>query len=84
MPFKSATKTENGFLSKQNQYIKDGNYLMDWAMVYQPNVEAYRGGIVEALTQYNADRSDKNWEKVKTAMIDGWAKQYAAVHNKEE
>ena len=81
MPFKSATKTENGFLIKQSEYTKAGCYKMDWAMIYQPNVDAYRGSIVKALTAYNSDPSEANWEKVKAAMIDGWAEQYAAVHN---
>lgn len=81
LPFKSSTKAENGFLMKQSEYTKSGCYKMEWAMSYQPNVEVYRGNLAEALKTYNADQSDANWEKVKEAMIDGWAQQYAAVHN---
>lgn len=81
MPYKNAAKSDNGFLSKQNQYIQDGCYKMDWATNFQPNEEQYRADLVTALTAYNNDRSDENWEKVRAAFVDGWAKQYVAVNN---
>ncbi|MBQ2474581.1 MAG: ABC transporter substrate-binding protein, partial [Ruminococcus sp.] len=61
-------KAENGF-----KFAENGNYIMDWATNYQPNVDEYRAGLVSALNQYCADQSDANWELVKTAAIDGWA-----------
>lgn len=81
MPYKNAAKSDNGFLAKQNQYIKDGCYKMDWATNYQPNEEEYRADLVTALSAYNNDRSDENWEKVRAAFVDGWAKQYVAINN---
>ncbi|MBQ3266166.1 MAG: ABC transporter substrate-binding protein [Ruminococcus sp.] len=81
LPYKHASKAENGFLSVQAQYVADGRYIMDWATNHQPNEEVYRADLVTALCAYNADQSDENWEQVKLAFVDGWAKQYAAVNN---
>ena len=81
LPYKNAAKADNGFLAAQNQYIKDGCYIMDWATNHQPNEAEYRADLVTALTAYNADQSEENWDKVKTAFVDGWAKQYAAANN---
>lgn len=81
LPYKNAVKSDNGFLAAQDQYIKDGCYIMDWATNHQPNESAYREDLVTALTAYNADQSEENWEKVKVAFVDGWAKQYAAANN---
>lgn len=81
MPYKSASESVNGFLSKQEQYIADDHYKMDWLMTYQPNVGEYRADLVDALKVYNVDQTDENWEKVRAAFVDGWAKQYDAVNN---
>lgn len=82
MPYKNAAKADNGFLAKQNEYITNGNYKMDWLMIYQPGADTYRADLVTALTAYNADRSDENWAKVKYAFVDNWAKLYAQDNNK--
>ena len=80
MPYKNAAESSNGFLAAANKYSADGCYVMDWATNYQPNVDEYRAALVSALNQYNADQSDANWELVRTAFVDGWATQYAAVN----
>jgi raffinose/stachyose/melibiose transport system substrate-binding protein len=80
MPYKSAAESTNGFLAAANKYAADGCYVMDWATNYQPNVDEYRKALVSALNAYNADQSDANWAKVKTAFVDGWATQYKAVN----
>ncbi len=80
MPYKSAAESTNGFLAAANKYAADGCYVMDWATNYQPNVDEYRKTLVSALNDYNADQSDANWAKVKTAFVDGWAVQYKAVN----
>ncbi len=79
MPYKNAAASTNGFLNNAAKYTEDGCYVMDWATNYQPNVDEYRKDLVSALNAYNADQSDANWEAVKTAFVDGWAKQYAAI-----
>jgi raffinose/stachyose/melibiose transport system substrate-binding protein len=76
MPYKSAAESTNGFLAAANKYSADGCYVMDWATNYQPNVDAYRAALVSALNEYNANQSEANWAKVKTAFVDGWAYQY--------
>ena len=82
MPYKNSAKSENGFLAKQNEYIEKGCYRMDWATLYQPNINTYREDLTTALVAYNADRTDEKWKKVKEAFVDNWAKQYAVVNNK--
>ncbi len=80
MPYKQAAESTNGFLAAAEAYAADGCYTMDWATNYQPNVDEYRATLVAAMNQYNADPSDANWDMVKTAFVDGWAAQYAAVN----
>ena len=76
MPYKKAAQSTNGFLADAAEYTDNGCYVMNWATNYQPNVDAYRAALVSALNAYNADQSAANWEKVKTAFVDGWAEQY--------
>ena len=80
MPFKNSAESRNGFLANANRYANEGCYIMDWATSYQPNVDNYRTGLVSALNEYNADRSDSNWAKVETAFIQGWTQNYKAAN----
>lgn len=80
MPYKSAAESTNGFLAAANKYSADGCYVMDWVTNYQPNVDEYRKALVSALNAYNADQTEDNWAKVKTAFVDGWAYQYKQVN----
>lgn len=79
MPYKSAAESTNGFLAAANKYSADGCYVMDWATNYQPNVDEYRKALVSALNAYNANQTEANWAKVKTAFVDGWAYQYKQI-----
>ena len=81
MPYKNAAESSNAFLKNANDYTAAGNYVMDWATNYQPNVNEYRAQLVSALNTYCADQSDANWEQVKAAFVDGWATQYAAANS---
>lgn len=80
MPYKSAAESTNGFLAAANKYSADGCYVMDWATNYQPNVNEYRKALVSALNAYNANQTEANWAKVKTAFVDGWAYQYEQIN----
>lgn len=80
MPYKSAAESTNGFLAAANKYSADGCYVMDWATNYQPNVDEYRKALVSALNAYNANQTEANWAKVKTAFVDGWAYQYGQIN----
>lgn len=80
MPYKQAAESTNPFLKIANEYSAEGNYVMPWVTNFQPNVDAYRDGLVAAMNQYDADQTDANWELVKTAFVDGWAQQYQAAN----
>lgn len=76
IPFKSAKEPANVFFADANKLIADGNYTVTWAFNHTPNVDAWRAGVVSALTAYSADQTDENWAAVETAFVDGWAAQY--------
>ena len=76
MPFKDAVESTNGWLKRSAEYTDAGNYVMDWATNFEPNVDTYRAGLVSALNDYNSKQNDENWDKFKTAFVDGWATQY--------
>lgn len=80
MPYKNAAESSNAFLKNANDLTTKGNYVMDWAINYQPNVNEYRAALVSALNAYNADQTDANWAQVKAAFVDGWATQYQAAN----
>lgn len=80
MPYSQAAESSNPFFVQANAYLEAGNYNMPWVTNYQPNVDTYRAAIVAAMNDYNANPTDKTWEKVETAFVDGWATQYAAAN----
>ena len=73
-PFKNAAEPENVFFSNANEYVANGNYTVTWAFNYTPNVDAWRAGVVAALTQYSVGNG--SWDDVVTAFVNGWATQY--------
>lgn len=80
IPYKKAAASGNVFLDAANAYSNSGKYVMTWAFNYTPNVDDWRAGLVSAMNIYDADQSDANWEKVKTAFVQGWATQYKNTH----
>ena len=74
IPFKAAKASDNVFFNDANKYIADGNYVVSWAFNYTPNVDTWRAGVVDAMTQYSAGGS---WDNVVTAFVQGWANEYA-------
>ncbi len=75
-PFKRA-KTVNNKLSKiASDYVDKGHYSVTWAFNTTPNVEVWRGDLVDALAAYSAGNG--NWDSVKKAFVDGWKEQYNA------
>lgn len=80
MPYKQAVESTNAFLADANEYSNNGCYVMNWATNFQPNVDAYRAGLVSALNTYNADQTDANWAQFETAFVQGWAAQYQAAN----
>ncbi len=80
LPYKNAPESTNGFLKNAADYTAAGNYVMNWATNFQPDVDNYRAALVAALNQYNSDQSDASWATVKTAFVEGWASRYQAVN----
>ena len=80
MPYTNSAESRNGFLAAANKYIAEGCYVMDWATNFQPNVDNYRAGLVSALNEYNSNQNDSNWQKVKTAFVEGWASNFKEAH----
>ena len=74
-PFKNAKTPENVFCADANKLIADGNYSVTWAFNWTPGVDDFRAAVVDALTQYVSGTGD--WAAVETAIVDGWAAQYA-------
>jgi raffinose/stachyose/melibiose transport system substrate-binding protein len=77
MPFVDAAQSTNWFLGDAESYSEQGCYIMDWATSLQPNSDAYRAALVDALVAYNKEQTDERWADVRTAFVDGWATQYA-------
>ena len=78
-PFKSSKAPSNPFSELANEYVAGGKYPVTWAFNYTPNVNDWRDGVVDALTQYTTGSAD--WSVVETAFVNGWATQYAAETN---
>ena len=79
IPFKAAKPTANVFFNDANELIAKGNYVVTWAFNYTPNVDAWRAGVVSALTQYTAGVGA--WDDVAYEFVNGWAEQYAAEND---
>lgn len=76
IPYKQAATPENVFLAQANEYANKGCYTMTWEFNYTPNVDDWRAGVVSAMNQYDAARTDENWALVENAFVQGWATQY--------
>ena len=78
-PFKSAKKPDNGLYTILDDMLKKGDTTsVKWLFTYTPNTDAWRAEVVSALAAYSAGTGD--WEGVRKAIVDGWAKQYQASH----
>ena len=73
IPYKKAADSGNVFLKNANDLLEAGNYNVDWAFNYTPNVDEWRASLVAAMNKYDAGGS---WDDVKTAFVQGWATQY--------
>lgn len=78
-PFKSAKKPDNGLYTILDDMLAKGDTTsVQWMFTYTPNTDAWRAEVVSALAAYSAGTAD--WNAVKTAIVDGWSKQYQASH----
>ena len=77
IPYKKAADSGNVFLKNANDLLEAGNYNVDWAFNYTPNVDEWRASLVAAMNKYDAGGS---WDDVKTSFVQGWATQYKAAN----
>lgn len=77
IPFKANLESENPLVNIANNYVTEGKTPVAWTFSTMPS-EQWKNDLGSALTTYAADQTDANWELVKTAFVDGWAKEAAA------
>lgn len=78
IPFKKCLESENALVNIANQYVEDGKDPITWNFTTMPS-EEWKNGVGSALTTYAADQSDKNWDAVQKAFVDGWATEAQAA-----
>lgn len=75
-PFKQAKPVDNVLCNIMNEYVANGCYNVSWAFNHTPNVDAWRAGVVDAMTAYSADQTADKWAAVVTKFVQGWADEY--------
>lgn len=74
IPFKKALASKNVFVQADAAYTKAGLNPVAWTFSTMPS-EEWKNGVGSALTAYAADQTDANWDLVKQAFVEGWAKE---------
>lgn len=78
IPFKKNLPAANPLVNIANEYVAKGFTPVAWTFPTMPS-EVWKNAVGSALTAYAAGTG--NWDAVKTAFVDGWASEYAAVNN---
>lgn len=76
IPFKSNLKSENPLVQQANEYVANGATSVSWNFPTMPS-EDWKNGVGSALTLYAAEQTDKNWENVEKAFVEGWKSEAA-------
>lgn len=76
-PFKKAKESTNLFVKQDAEYTAAGKTPVDWCFATMPS-ENWKNDVGSALTAYAKAPSDDTWATVKSAFVDGWAKEVAA------
>ena len=74
IPFKQAAESPNLFVKVDKELTAAGKTPVSWNFTTMPS-EQWKNDLGSALTAYAAGTGD--WDAVKTAFVDGWAKEYA-------
>ena len=74
IPFKKAAESPNLFVKGDKELTAAGKTPVSWNFTTMPS-EQWKNDVGSALTAYAAGTGD--WEAVKTAFVDGWAKEAA-------
>ena len=80
-PFKKNIESTNLLVNIANEYVAEGKTPVSWNFTTMPS-EQWKNDLGSALTTYAADQTDANWDLVKSAFVDGWAKEAAAAKSK--
>lgn len=78
IPFQGNLESDNVLVNEANKYMEAGKTPVSWNFSTMPS-EEWKNGVGSALTTYAADQTDKNWEAVEKAFVDGWATEAAAA-----
>lgn len=66
---------QNPLAKAAEEYLKEGKQPIAWIFTTMPS-ERWKNGVGSALLEYA--QGTGSWDGVKTAFVDGWAKEYAA------
>ena len=77
IPFNGNLESANPLVNIANDYVSEGKTPVSWNFSTMPS-EQWKNDLGSALTTYASDQTDSNWDLVKSAFVDGWAKEAAA------
>ncbi|RSX51817.1 ABC transporter substrate-binding protein [Bifidobacterium samirii] len=79
-PFKTFddVETDNPLVAAAVADQKSGKTQVSWNFTMMPS-EQWKNDLGSALLEYAQGTGD--WDSVKTAFVDGWAKEYSAAHS---
>ncbi|WP_422111452.1 ABC transporter substrate-binding protein [Gardnerella sp. DNF00571G] len=90
-PFKDFPEAENPLVQAATEYTaKDGKKPVKWEFVMMPS-NGWKDDVGSSLLTYaqatkdggvQSSEANEAWAKVKTAFVDGWAKEYAIAHGR--
>lgn len=75
IPFKKAAYSDNVFIQQNAIYTAMGKNPISWDFTTIPSDE-WKTQLGIALTNYAANQTDYNWEKVVSCFVDNWEKEY--------
>lgn len=78
IPFKKNLESDNPLVNIANDYVNQGKKPVTWNFTTMPS-EKWKNDLGSALTTYASKQTDANWDLVKKAFVDGWAKEAAAA-----
>ena len=81
IPFKKNLESDNPLVNIANDYVNNGKKPVTWNFTTMPS-EQWKNDLGSALTKYASDQTDANWDLVKKAFVDNWAKEAKAAASK--
>ena len=78
IPFKKNLTSDNPLVNIANDYVKEGKDSCNLELLQQCHLRQWKNDLGSALTTYASKQTDANWAKVKSAFVDGWAKEAKA------